>query len=297
MSGISKWLRLRASEWIAVCFFAYVAAISPFFADRPNLGLQPFVVWVGVCALLFSLARLRATSFTTASCILSDWLPIFLTLLAFREMELFLPKRFDHHFEGVWILQDDVFLRTWKAKHIIESLGNAIPIYLELSYLFVYGLGAYCIGLLYAVNARQSTDRFLAIYLVGTLGAYALFPYFPSQPPRILYPGLDEPSFSTWVRDLNLYILNKATIHVGVFPSAHVSSAFSSAWGMFSVIPQKRIVCWGMVWYAISVSLATVYGRYHYSADVIAGFAVSLAAAALAIWKRSTVSNAIDASR
>jgi membrane-associated phospholipid phosphatase len=33
-----------------------------------------------------------------------------------------------------------------------------------------------------------------------------------------------------------------------------------------------------MLFYALSVSLATVYGRYHYLADVLAGLAVSMIA-------------------
>jgi membrane-associated phospholipid phosphatase len=37
------------------------------------------------------------------------------------------------------------------------------------------------------------------------------------------------------------------------------------------------------VLYAASVGLATVYGRYHYMADVIAGFGISLVSGALAI--------------
>jgi membrane-associated phospholipid phosphatase len=37
-----------------------------------------------------------------------------------------------------------------------------------------------------------------------------------------------------------------------------------------------------MLFYASSVSVATIYGRYHYGADVAAGFGVSLAAAAVA---------------
>ena len=35
----------------------------------------------------------------------------------------------------------------------------------------------------------------------------------------------------------NLWLLNSATIHSSVFPSAHVSSAFSAAWGLFAVLP------------------------------------------------------------
>jgi membrane-associated phospholipid phosphatase len=119
-------------------------------------------------------------------------------------------------------------------------------------------------------------DRFLTVYLLGTLLAYALFPYFPSEPPRIVFPDLDRPLITTWARTLNLWILKIGTIHVGVFPSAHVSSAFSAAWGMLLVGPDRKIFGCALLLYAVSVSVATVYGRYHYAADVLAGFAVSL---------------------
>ena len=36
-----------------------------------------------------------------------------------------------------------------------------------------------------------------------------------------------------------------------------------------------------MAAYAVSVAVATVYGRYHYAADAVAGFAVSLLAVAI----------------
>ena len=38
---------------------------------------------------------------------------------------------------------------------------------------------------------------------------------------------------------------------------------------------------WGVLVYAVSVSLATIYGRYHYAADVLAGFGISLIAGAV----------------
>jgi membrane-associated phospholipid phosphatase len=177
------------------------------------------------------------------------------------------------------VRQDHVFLATWGARALVESFGKLIPFYLELCYFLVYGLPAYCIAVLYACRKRWAVDRFVLIYLTGTLAAYALFPYFPTQPPRLVFPGVDNPSFVTWVRHLNLYILGKATIHVGVFPSAHVSSAFSAAWAMFLLLPGRKVFSVALLAYAISVSLATIYGRYHYSADVVSGFVVSLLAA------------------
>jgi membrane-associated phospholipid phosphatase len=207
---------------------------------------------------------------------LRDWLPLIVTLGAFREMELFLPVRFDHRFEAGWIQWDHLLLGEWHGRSIIESLGRIIPFWLELCYLLVYGIGFFCVALFYIQHRREDIDRFLTIYLLGTLLAYALFPYFPSEPPRIVFPHLDAPLITTWARTLNLWILKIGTIHVGVFPSAHVSSAFSAAWGMFLVRPDRKIFGGALVLYAVSVSVATVYGRYHYAVDVVAGFVVSL---------------------
>ncbi len=276
--------KLRPSEWVLIAYFGYVALIAPFFPDRPHLKFQPLLAFVAAFLLLWRLAgyegqpRLRA-----AISHIRDWLPILLTLAAFREMELFLPTTYDRSHENVWIKEDHVFLATWHVRAAIEILGKLIPSYLELCYFLVYGLPAYCVGLLYARGKRSSVDRFLMIYLTGTLAAYALFPYFPSQPPRLAFPGVDDPTYVTWIRHLNLYVLSKATIHTGVFPSAHVSSAFSAAWAMFLILPERRAIAVALLVYAISVSLATIYGRYHYSADVLSGFAVSLIAAVVCL--------------
>lgn len=268
-------------------YFVYVACLSPFFHDRPHLKYQPIFVLVAVAALLLALARAEQTRFAHTIAIIRDWLPIALTFLAFREMEFFLPGRFAHYYEAIWIRQDRLFLDTWHVRHAIEAFGTLIPYYLELCYFLVYGVAAYCIAVLYIHKRRSSVDLFLTVYLVGTLAAYALFPYFPSQPPRLLFPGMDDPGALTWLRQWNLLLLNRLTIHIGVFPSAHVSSVFSAAWAMFLLFPHRKAYGWGLLLYAVSVAIATIYGRYHYSADVLAGFAVSFLAASLCVVLRN----------
>jgi membrane-associated phospholipid phosphatase len=274
---------LRPSEWLLVAFFGFIAGITPFFPGRPNLGRRPlgeFIAVVAVLALIAVLEKDRRADFIRK---LRDWLPILFTLLAFREMELFLPHSFDGHLEAGWIRLDRALLDGYHLRAAIESLGPVIPMYLELCYFFVYGTAAICVGILYARGKRPFVDRFWVVYLTGTLLAYALFPFFPSRPPRIVFPGLDNPGMMTWLRQLNLFILDNATIHIGVFPSAHVSSAFAAAWAMFLLVPERKRYGWVLVIYATSVGLATIYARYHYTADVIAGLGVSLVAAAVAI--------------
>jgi membrane-associated phospholipid phosphatase len=271
-------------------YFAYAAVLPLVLHDRPNLRHQPVWVLAAVALVLPIIARAEAY-YPVAISRFRDFLPLGLTLVAFEEMDLFVPQRPDGHLEQSWIRWDHVLLHDWHLRAAIESLGWAIPFYLEFCYLLVYGLGTYCIIVLYMKHRRADIDRFFLICLTGTLIAYALFPYFPSQPPRVLYHGLDDPTVASWVRRFNLWILRRATIHVGVFPSAHVSSAFAAAWAMFVLLPKQKRFGWGVLVYAISVSIATIYGRYHYAADVAAGFGVSLIAAMVA---RFTPTKAAD---
>ncbi len=290
--------RLRNSEWVLIGFFAYIAALIPFFRDRPRLGFQPLVILLLVSALLATLAWLESGRYATIISLVRDWVPMALTLGAFREMELFVPMHYNAHYENAWMAWDQVVLQQWGLKRVIESLGPVIPTYLELCYLLVYGVGTFCVIILWIQKRRcaaervYQVDRFYVVLLVGTLLAYALFPYFPTRPPRIAFPGMDTPATHDVFRRLNLFLLRKATIHSGVFPSAHVSSAFAASWAMFLALPSKKRYGWGLLFYAMSVSLATVYGRYHYAADALAGFLVSLVAGSVALALLQTRSSA-----
>jgi membrane-associated phospholipid phosphatase len=272
-------IRFRPPEWILLGFFGYIALLGAFLRDRPHLRGQPWIVLFAVTALFSVLSRIEHGRSKRAVEILRDWLPVALTFLAFREMEFFLPRNYDSGYELAWIQWDRVLLHDWGLRAAIESFGKVLPVYLELCYLLVYGVAAYGIGLL-SGGPRKSIDRFWIVYLLGTLGAYALFPYFPTRPPRYVFLEMEPPQITSWVRHFNLFLLSKGTIHVGVFPSAHVSAAFSAAWAMFLLKPARRV--WGsiLLMYSVSVAIATIYGRYHYAADALAGFAISVAAAA-----------------
>jgi len=221
-----------------------------------------------------------------------DWLPIAFTLVAYREMNGFTTIHVEHALEHSWIVFDRRLLHDAGLQHAIESLGFAVPAFLELCYLLVYGIGPATVGILYGYQRRDLIDRILFVYLTGTLLAYALFPYFPSDPPRTLFPGADLPNIVTPLRRLNLAIVGSYGIHSSVFPSAHVSSAFSAGWALLVFLRRHRWVGVVTVVYAGSVALATVYGRYHYAVDALAGFMASLIALTVALGLRARGSTA-----
>jgi len=250
-----------------IAYFLYVAVLAQFYIDAPWRAL----LLAAAIAGLFGLA---------AKCrpVVRDFAPLAATLAAYREMDWFTPPAHDHRWENVWIVWDRLALNQYGLRAAIESAGPLFPEFFELCYVLVYGVAPVALWVLYANGKGKRVQYFWVAYLAGTLGAYALFPYFPSEPPRIAFPSEDLPGVSSVIRQVNLAILGGYGIHSSVFPSAHVSSAFSAAWALLAVLPHKRWIGWSFAAYGVCVALATVYGRYHYGADAAAGLAMSLVA-------------------
>ena len=270
---------LRSSEWLLIGYFGYVALITPFFSlDRQARWVGP-AVFALVAMLLAVTAIAESFGSQQVFSVARDWIPLGLTLIAYREMDWFSPLPRDYNLELRWVGWDRTLLYGVGLQGAIESLGALLPGYLEFCYLLVYAVGPISVAVLYSLKRRELVNRLLLVYLAGTLLAYALFPYFPSDPPRTVFGGTDLPNVTTPLRSLNLWIVSGYGIHSSVFPSAHVSSAFSAAWALLWLLPGQRKFGWMMLVYAVSVAVATVYGRYHYAVDAVAGLGVSLAAA------------------
>ncbi len=255
-------------------YFAYVALLAMVYPLPPPTVARAWLVLAGATAVFLLLARPPFR-------IVRDWIPLLFVLTAYREMDWFSIGYKARHLEAQW-LQWDQWLFQAGLRSAIESLGPVLPWILEFSYLLVYGIGAASVGAFYGLKRRYRVNQFLTVYVSGTLFVYAMFPYFPSDPPRVVFPGTDLTQFLTGIRMVNLYLLGGYGIHSSVFPSAHVSSAFSAAWGLLRFLPEQPWVGRSMLIYAVVVSIATVYGRYHYAADAVAGILVSLVALAIA---------------
>jgi membrane-associated phospholipid phosphatase len=277
-------VKLRSAEWLLTVYFAYVALISPAFPLENHW--RPLLLVALVYTLFLALAYGESREHAELFSIMRDWTSVALLLTAYREMDWFsaLPRNFQ--LELGWVEWDRAILYQGGLQRAIESLGRLGPVYLELCYVLVYAVAPFVVAILYFEDRRERVNGVLFLYLLGTLLAYALFPFFPSDPPRIAFGGSDMPNITSVVRQLNLWLVGGYGIHSSVFPSAHVSSVFSAAWALLAYLPERRRIGWGMLVYALSVALGTIYGRYHYAADVVAGIAVSLVPAAMILLAR-----------
>ena len=272
----------RSSEILLLAYFAYAAALAIWFGLPVAAIVKASTLLAAAIVFFAFMARFRGGRSAWR-----DSSPPLVLLAAYRELELFAAPSPSHLLENSWQALDRTLLIARHVRAAIESAGWLLPLYFELTYLLVYGIGFFSVLMVYRAHRRDLADRVLFVYLLGTLLAYSIIPFYPSEPPRSLFTD-SGPLVTTPLRQLNLLIVNGAGVHTGVFPSAHVSSAFSAAWALLFLLREKRWAGWLMLIYAVSVAIATVYGRYHYAADAIAGFAVSLTSAAAALVIRTS---------
>lgn len=266
-------VRLRPAELILLGYFIYVAGLTTVW--RLPASIQ--VVAMLFPLIVVALAYLESTYGSKATGVAREWLPPCFVLIAYQEVRWF-QRPFDYTLEHRWVTWDRLFLNNFHARAAIECLGDTIPFVLDLSYLLVYGIPPLALAILYRSHRRTAVDQFLFTLLLGTLLTYALLPFFPSAPPRTVFPGQDLPQTHTVLRRLNIWILDRYDINTSVFPSGHVTAAFSAAFGMLLAFPERKRFGGALLILATVIALTTVYGRYHYLADGVAGFLISVAA-------------------
>jgi membrane-associated phospholipid phosphatase len=71
-----------------------------------------------------------------------------------------------------------------------------------------------------------------------------------------------------------------------VFPSGHAAAAFGSAFAVMLLLPEKPRPGRGLLILAALIAVATVYGRYHYAVDTLAGLLLAVMAVAVGWWMK-----------
>ena len=310
MLGSRGVVGLRMGEKILLGFFIYATLASFVFhlSFRERASLLVLNLTVG--AVIIALSKAAKEGSNAAFAVLRDWLPAVLILVAYRESGLFITSDPTHHLDYLFVRFDRWLLSSRVVLGPLNAMSPWIQYYLEIAYLFCYPLVPLGIGGLYWARAREartrevessgtltassifresttevagarrsafgekSVDCFWTAVLGAVLCSYFLFPFFPLTPPRTLFNDLPGPEVQPLLRNINLWILGKYSVQACLFPSGHVAAVIATALAVRKFLPRLGIV---FLIVALSISAATVYGRYHYTVDAVAGGLVGVA--------------------
>ena len=273
-------------------YFIYASAVAAIRPIVPEMAVLVITLNVGLLLWFFVFSwgdRFRPDSYLGR---IRDWFPIPLILLAYREMGWMYVPQPSQAFEYRWIRLDHVLLYNWGMKAAIESLGPVIPGVLEIAYLLVYAVPAIGVASLYLSGKRERVDDYYSVMLFAVLTSYAMYPWFPSEPPRSVFWGIDLPAYESGLRRLNLLLVGNYGIHTSVFPSGHAAAAFGSALALVRFLPERKWVGRRQMILAVLIAVATVYGRYHYAIDTLAGIALAIVGWLLTrLWRSQVTSS------
>jgi membrane-associated phospholipid phosphatase len=279
--------RLSIAEQVALAFFIYITLAAFMF----HLGARDLCIIMMLntvtLATLMALRRNRDRAPWLAAA--ADLFPALLLLVAYRESGLLLTPDPTHHLDYVFIQWDRVLLRNQFVRAMLQAGAPWLQRYLELAYLLCYPLvplGVSAVryapqrsaaGEPAAARGHRAMDSFWAAVLLATLFCYAVYPFFPLTPPRLLFgdvPG-PPPSADGVLRNWNFWLLDHYSVQACIFPSGHVAAVTAVALAVRKHAPRLGAL---FLFLAASVALATIYGRYHYAADAVAGALVGVAA-------------------
>ena len=111
--------------------------------------------------------------------------------------------------------------------------------------------------------------------LVAEFACYGMLPWIQTRPPRAIEAVSTDAPPARLVRRLNLGVASRASIQVNTLPSGHAAGAIAAALAVGSTLPAAGA---GLMVLAVSITVASVLGRYHYVVDAVLGVVVAVAA-------------------
>ena len=292
---------LRIHERILLAFFTYLTAAAFIFPLDVHQRLVVIPLNLLVVAALFMVSHEGPGDRSDFLAQVRDWIPCVLILVAYRESGLFFIPDPTHRLDDFFIRFDDSML---KHPGVLQWLAWGAPWlqrYLEFSYFLCYPIVPLGLASLYLIRSkatdaarnssppdalpqagashearrRAAVERFWTAVLLASFVCYLLFPLFPLTPPRELFNDVPGPQVAPVLRGMNRWLLGRYAVGASLFPSAHVAATTAMALAIRRYLPRFGMV---FVLIAASIALATVYGRYHYAADALAGAMVGLTA-------------------
>lgn len=162
------------------------------------------------------------------------------------------------------------------SRDLVHRLGDRawLTDWMNLSYLSYYLITLYLPLYLYA--AKRTREFFYSAFIIGSVmfTCFVLESVFPAAGPIHYDPAvkgyLEAGPISEFAREF----LSRADIPGGAMPSSHIAGTLAV---LLLARRFARPAFWITLPFAVSLCVATVYCRYHYVIDGIAGLLMALA--------------------
>jgi membrane-associated phospholipid phosphatase len=259
-------------EWVTFAYLAWIEMILVLFGQHVSHAPRYVLIHLAVGVSIALLVRGNAVSRNPLLAFARHWYPLPLYIFFFEELQGLVHIIFRGWFDR-WLVQFDFNLAgvhpsVWLAQFATPALNDAMQFAYMTYFLFLVILPA----ILYIEKDFVSYWTVMTATAIAHYSVYIVAVLFPIESPFFSLQPLDVGPlvggpFTATIEFIERY----GRVHGAAFPSAHVAGS------MVAILAARRYKPW-LYWvclpFFLAMCLATVYCRYHYVADAIAGIVV-----------------------
>jgi len=257
---------------VILSYFAFTTAVILIWWK--SLPVAPLLLVCHAAAIALLVIEVKRPN--RASWVFRNWYPLPYVALCYKEMALLIP--------AVWRSDADRWLadldyRLWRAHPTVwlERIQTpALTELLQIAYTLFIPVVLLVAVLLWRQGRFGEFQYYAFVIALGYLVSYVGYLLVPARGPRfLLHAEQTFPLQGLWFFEYMQRALDTLeSAHYDCFPSGHTELTILALWGSRMVSETLFKLYW---FYTPFLIFATVYLRYHYSVDVLAGIAVAAA--------------------
>lgn len=237
-------------------------------------------VHLALMAVIAGLAAARRRTIPVLS-FAGHWYPTLIFLFFFEEIGLIVHAIHPGWFDAYLIRADYALFGVHPTVWIERFNTYWLTELMQLAYTSYYLLTIGYAARLWLRGRRGEFAALIEATCIAYYLCYVIYVLFPIESPYHTLRHLQQADLAGGPVTALIDLIEKhGRVHGGAFPSAHVAG---STVVLLSALRFERKVGCLLLPLVLCIFVATVYGRYHYVVDILAGIAVA-AAGCLAAW-------------
>lgn len=259
-------------EWLTFSYLAWLNTLLVLFRQNLPHAAAYFFLHLTVGAGVLTLVGATEKHANRVLHWVRHWYPLALFLFFFEELHHLVHLIFPVWFDRGLMQFDYAVLGAHPTVWLEQFASPALNDAMQFAYMTYYFYTVLIGGVLYW---RKQWEAFWQVMTATALAyylGYAISVLFPIEGPyhtlAALQRGELTGGFFTAVMNV---VEGFGRVHGAAFPSAHVSGATVALLGAWRY---RRALFWLFLPFYLAMLVSTVYGRYHYVADVLAGIVV-----------------------
>jgi len=266
------WNACGAFEWVTSGYLVWLNVMLLMFHRNVNHASFYFATHLCIGVTVACLAGAAAHSSNSALRFARYWYPLPLYIFFFEELQGLVHMVFPGWLDPRLIEFDRGLVGVHPSVWLARFSSPALNDFMQFAYMTYFLYLVILPAILYAERKRIAFWTVMISTAVAQYSVYVLAVLLPVESPFFSLASLQtKPLPGGRFTALIEFIEHFGRVHGAAFPSAHVAGsmvAICASWRY------RRWLFWICLPFFVSMCVATVYGRYHYIADVFAGIAV-----------------------